>query len=275
MIFRTGALALAALLSVPCYGEAIYYGATPRRVEVNATAATLLKFESAPLSASCQPEGLNFDTLREDRLTIDETNNVRKHKTVDAPESQTSELRNFLRLRPARRNGDTACSFSLRDGNVVPVVFELVDGLARPLIEFSPLSSKFGLAENAYSAVDLFRGLVSGDSLGLQDISERSQRCVRRGHGERCLNYSYDTETAAYEVTYAGTNGAHTAYIIRARLQKDASFNQLADLKSKGGVIYYSLLLPQKEVYQRDELVTHYVIATYSVTKDDIKEVSP
>lgn len=263
------------LASTPCFAEVFYYSNQYLTVELRSNQPSLLKFDKPPLSSSCQPGLLQFESVDSGVLSLEEKEQVQISENHESEKDST--VKQLIRVVPQTTSGVITCSFTLIGGEEVPVRFSLNENIARPFLDFKPFDTKF-TSTKVNSHLSLLGSLVKGDSLYLHDISKDYQSC---DHGDkdtpyRCRNTIHTTENARYELSYVGTDAKTTAWSFIVTLEKNNSFTDLADLKtSKGKSPFYSVLADQKPSYLKGEKLTHHILTSHQMTKIEILELLP
>ena len=263
------------LISAPCFGEVFYYGDHYLTIDLRSDQSSILKFEKVPLSSSCQPGFLHFEPL--DQKTLDIGEQQRVQETVASEAEKDATVSQLIRVTPQEKGGVVTCSFTLAGGSEVPVRFNLTEGIARPLIDLRPLAEKFSSPQDN-NDLGLLQSLVKGDSIYLHDITKDFDTCSTHGSSTSrdCRHLSFSTAIADYQLTYVGTDMATKAWTVTVTPKEQVAFARIADLKAKhGSNILYSAITPQKDRYEKDEQLKHFIISKAQVTQLELLEVLP
>lgn len=272
---RYRALALIILFVQNAYAETVYYDEYAQTTNLRADGTTLLKFISPPLSASCHPGLIQFESLTKGELSLSERERLPTEDDNQAATDDTVSL--LIRAKPKTMDGTVVCSFTLAGGNEVAIRFVLLKGLAKPFIEFIPLAQKFGnIKEN--SQIKTVLSLMNGRSLYLHDVTDEFRSCHSRRPREShsCSGKTRRTKFADYKLIYAGKSVQSTGWIFELKIQSDIEFSRLADLMINGpSNVEFSVLHPQKKVYQKGEVIKHFVVGGPRLNVLEVLEVLP
>lgn len=260
------------LFSNAASAEVFHYGMYPRTIEIKSTEATLLKFDQVPIAVACQPGILEFDPVSRDQSNIREMEQI-KETSANLSLEEDVVIKTMIKAKPNGTKGLTKCSFTLLGGSQVQTEFQLIDDIARPLIEFKPIHSK--TQDTAKDpTLDILRSLTEGTPMMLHDVSKDYKICETEQKGQKiCRNYTFETEQASYDVLYVGSNARMSAWIVSGKLKKDLTFKQVADFRQKTNAIQFSLTLPQKAMFNQDDKIKHHLIAQPNFSKKELMEV--
>ncbi len=260
------------LISSTGFSEVFYYGMYPRTIEIKASEATLLKFEQAPIAVSCQPGILEFDPISRDQTNVREMEQIKETSTNAALE-EDHVIKTMIKVKPNGTKGVTKCAFTLLGGAEVQAEFQLVDNVARPLVEFKSIHSK-GLLSDKDPSLNILRSLTEGTPMMLHEISKDYETCTNSPNGQKvCQNFTFETEKASYEVVYVGSNANMSAWIVSGKLKKDLSFKQIADFRQRTNAVQFSLTLPQRGMFKQGDKIKHHIIAQPNFSKKELMEV--
>lgn len=173
--------------------EAIYFSEIPKYIEINSTDETLFKFESPPISVSCQPKGVvEFDVVKSlDSLTsnVFQQNPLMADNFVkgNRDENHPNPLTLLLKAMPTSKSNEAKCIINLASGTIVPLRLMPKDGVSRPMISMVHSSSApDGMLSVAHNYLDIFSAFVKGKNItGFRDITldlVGSEKKTKKGH---------------------------------------------------------------------------------------------
>ena len=91
-----------------------------------------------------------------------------------------------------------------------------------------------------------------------------------------CQKQGKETDQADYKLIYAGKSLGASAWTVSVTLNRDLSFEEIADLKiSEASGIFYSVLMPQKPSYQKGEALKHHVMGKAELSPVELWGVLP
>lgn len=263
------------LFSSNCLAETFYYGSHYITVDLRSDQSSLLKFEKPPLSSSCQPGTLQFEPLDVEVLSVGEQEQVRNS---GLPENNDTDqtTKQLVRVTPQATSGMITCSFTLIGGAEVPIRFNLKDNIARPFLDFRPITSKYEGPKTS-SQLSTLSSLVKGESIHLFDETKDHDVCdLTTNEHPQCHHYTHTTAIATYELTYAGTDSLNKVWSISIRFKQDTNFLKIADLDvPPGSPIMYSVITPQNDSYKKNDVAKLHILTSKQASKTEVMESLP